>query len=153
MLEIDFSNRTKKFRVNKHKLFSIIKKIGKLSGTDSGILSLSFVEQEEIRKINKKFRGKDTPTNVISFPFMDVAGNKKLLGDIVICPLIAKKQAREQGNDFNDYVAFLIIHGFLHLIGYDHIKEKERIVMEKKEEEIFENLKIDNFIKEVDVKK
>ncbi len=153
MLKIEFSNHTRKFKVNNRKLFRIIREIAELSGINHGILSLSFVGEKMIRKINKNFRGKDSPTNVISFPFMDVAGEERLLGDIIICPEVAKKQAKKQGNEFNDYVAFLIIHGFLHLLGYDHIKENERLIMEHKEEEIFKKLNIDNFIKEVDVKK
>ncbi len=153
MIEIDFSNRTRKFEIDRKKLFSLIRKIAELSGENEGVLSLSFVGEKKIREINKNFRHKDSPTNVISFPFMDVVSGRKLLGDVVICPLVAKKQALEQGNDFNDYIAFLIIHGFLHLLGYDHIREEDRLVMEKKEEEIFRKLNIDNFIKEVDAKK
>ncbi len=153
MIEIDFSNRTRKFEIDRKKLFSLVRKIAELSGENEGVLSLSFVGEKKIREINKNFRHKDSPTNVISFPFMDVVSGRKLLGDVVICPLVAKKQALEQGNDFNDYIAFLIIHGFLHLLGYDHIREEDRLVMEKKEEEIFRKLNIDNFIKEVDAKK
>lgn len=156
MIKVDFSNHTRKFKVNKRKLFDIVNRIAEIAGVDNGSLSLSFVGEKRIRQINKDFRKKDSPTNVISFPFMDIVNGERLLGDIVICPLIAKKQALKQGNDFNDYMAFLIIHGFLHLLGYDHIKEKDRIIMEKKEEEIFNKLNINtirNFIKEVDIKK
>ncbi len=156
MIKVDFSNHTRKFKVKKRKLFDIVNRIAEIAGVDNGSLSLSFVGEKRIRQINRDFRKKDSATNVISFPFMDVVNGKRLLGDIVICPLVAKKQALKQGNNFNDYMAFLIIHGFLHLLGYDHIKEKDRIIMEKKEEEIFNKLDIDtirNFIKEVDIKK
>ncbi len=153
MIKVEFSDRTRRYLVKKRKLISLVKKIAEYAGVSSGTLSLSFVGEKKIRKINKEFRHIDKPTNVISFPFMDDTPGNRIIGDIVICPSVAKKQALKQRNDFNDYMAFLIIHGFLHLIGYDHIEENDRKIMEAKEEEIFSKLKIENFIKEVDYRK
>ena len=148
MLKVEFSNKTRKYKVNEKLLTSLVRKISHFAGEDYGIVSISFVGEKRIRNINKKFRGIDKPTNVISFPFMDSFGKIKIIGDIVICLQIAKKQAKKEGNNFTDYVAFLIIHAFLHLLGYDHIEEKDRVIMEKKEEEIFHKIHITNFLKE-----
>lgn len=150
MVKLEFSNNTKKYRVNEEKLKALVNKIARLSGIKKGTLSLSFVGEKKIRDINKEFRGIDKPTNVISFPFMDYAGEEFIIGDIVICLSVAKEQAKKEGNDFHQYIAFLIIHGFLHLLGFDHIREEDRIVMEKKEEEIFRKINNFDFIREVD---
>lgn len=150
MVKLEFSNNTKKYRVNEEKLKALVNKIARLSGIKKGTLSLSFVGEKKIRDINKEFRGIDKSTNVISFPFMDYAGEEFIIGDIVICLSVAKEQAKKEGNDFHQYIAFLIIHGFLHLLGFDHIREEDRIVMEKKEEEIFRKINNFDFIREVD---
>ena len=148
MLKVEFSNKTRKYKVNEKLLKALVRKISHFAGEDYGIVSVSFVGEKQIRNINKKFRGIDKPTNVISFPFMDSFGKIKIIGDIVICPQIAKRQSEREGNNFTDYVAFLIIHAFLHLLGYDHIEEKDRIIMERKEEGIFHKIHITNFLKE-----
>lgn len=149
MVKLEFSNSTKKYRVNEKKLKALVNKIAALSGVGKGTLSLSFVGEKKIRNINKEFRNIDKPTNVISFPFMDYAGKEFILGDIIISLPVAEKQAAKEGNEFHQYVAFLLIHGFLHLLGFDHIKEKDRIIMEKKEEEIFNKIDNFDFIREV----
>ncbi len=149
MLKIEFSNKTRKYKINNKLFTKMVKEIAHLSGLDDGIVSISFVGETRIRNINKKFRNIDRPTNVISFPFMDTMGKIKIIGDIIICPTVAKKQADKQKNNFADYIAFLIIHGFLHLLGYDHIEERDRIKMEKKEEEIFQKIHINKFVKGV----
>ncbi len=125
-----------------------MQQIGKLTNCERGTVSISFVGKKKIRSINRRFRGKDKTTNVLSFPFMDNLPKEKIIGDIVICPFVASKEARKYKNDFVDYVAFLLIHGFLHLLGYDHIREKDRLIMEKKEKEIFQGISLQDFIKE-----
>jgi probable rRNA maturation factor len=151
MVKTEFTNKTRKYMVDGRKLSMLVNKIAQLSGVNEGTVSISFVGKKRIRNINKKFRNIDKATNVISFPFMEHAGNEFLIGDIVICPAVAKEQAKRQGNDFCDYMTFLIIHGFLHLLGYDHIKESDRVIMEKKEEEIFGKIKLPCFLKEVEL--
>jgi len=150
MVKLEFSNNTRKYYIDEEKLKVLVNKIARLSGVNKGTLSLSFVGEKKIRDINRKFRNIDKPTNVISFPFMEYAGGEFILGDIIICLSVAEKQAQKEGNDFYQYVAFLIIHGFLHLLGFDHIREEDRIVMEKKEEEIFRKINNFDFIREVD---
>jgi len=92
-------------------------------------ISLTLVTPEEITQLNKEYRSKDSPTDVLSFP-MDGAN----LGDIVICLEVAENQAWEYGHSLERELAFLTAHGFLHLIGYDHETpeaEKEMIMAQK----------------------
>ncbi len=147
-MKIEISNYTRKYRINKKELKQLIEQVSKLTDCREGTISISFVGKKRIRDINRDFRGKDKATNVISFPFMDNLPKEKIIGDIIICPSVASKEARKYGNNFVDYIAFLLIHGFLHLLGYDHIKEKDRLIMERKEEEIFRSISLQNFIKE-----
>jgi len=96
---------------------------------DKNCVSLTLVTSEEITQLNKEYRGKDSPTDVLSFPMDGVN-----LGDIVICLEVAENQAREYGHSLERELAFLTAHGFLHLIGYDHENqeaEKEMIAAQK----------------------
>ena len=90
-------------------------------------ISVVLVTKKEIQKINKKHRGKDSPTDVLSFE-----GGKDSLGEIVICPAEVKRNAK----DFEKELVFVLIHGILHLLGYDHEKDNlEAGKMEKKEKD------------------
>lgn len=107
-------------------------------------LSLSFVDIKTIHKINKEYRNIDRPTDVISFALNDeidgelkiIGGDEKnYIGDILICVDIAKKQALEYNHSFEREVGFLAVHGFLHLLGYDHeLPEEEKIMFGKQKE-------------------
>ncbi len=112
-------------------------------------LSVVLVNNSSIKKLNSQHRGKNTPTDVLSFPMYDRKTLGKiiksenyeekfeiLLGDIVISLEKAYEQAEEYGHTFEREIGFLAVHGILHLLGYDHIKEKERLEMRAKEEEI-----------------
>ncbi|MDR0306577.1 MAG: rRNA maturation RNase YbeY [Chitinispirillales bacterium] len=83
-----------------------------------------------IRKLNRQYRGKDKPTDVLSFEFSD----QDLLGEIYISLQRAKTQARSYGLTYDEELKRLLVHGLLHLMGYDHIKSKDRAVMEEREE-------------------
>ncbi|MBR6033631.1 MAG: rRNA maturation RNase YbeY [Clostridia bacterium] len=101
---------------------------------------------EEIRKINKKYRGIDKETDVLSFPMFEKKEIKKIrengsitpevLGDIIISIEQVKKQADEYGHGFNRELAYMIVHGFYHCLGYDHMTEKDKSQMRKKEEAV-----------------
>jgi probable rRNA maturation factor len=82
-----------------------------------------------IRKLNKQYRKKDRPTDVLSFPF----GDPDLLGEIYISLQRAKIQARKYGLTYEEELKRLLIHGLLHLMGYDHHNENDRMIMEEKE--------------------
>jgi len=103
----------------------------------------------EIQSINKDYRNIDKPTDVLSFPQFDKIEDimdGALLGDIVISIDTLKKQANENEIDVKREAAFLIIHGFLHLLGYDHIDEGEEEVMYDLQENILKSLVDDGFI-------
>jgi probable rRNA maturation factor len=94
-------------------------------------LAVTFTDDAHIRVLNRQFRRKDRPTNVLSFP-AGPAGSA-LLGDIVIAEETVAREAKEQGIGRNDYLIHLIVHGFLHLLGHDHEVEAEAIAMERLE--------------------
>lgn len=104
-----------------------LKKWGRESSFE---LSLTFVTDNKIKTLNKQYRGKNKPTDVLAFPL------ESGIGDIVISVETAKRNAKKFGKTFIDELKFLMIHGFLHLLGYDHeISRKEEIRMQKKEKE------------------
>jgi probable rRNA maturation factor len=94
-------------------------------------LAVTFTDDAHIRVLNRQFRRKDKPTNVLSFP-AGPAGSV-LLGDIVLAAETVSREADEQGISRRDHVIHLIVHGFLHLLGHDHEVEAEALVMERLE--------------------
>lgn len=104
-------------------------------------VSVSFVNDAAIRALNHQYRGQDEPTDVLSFPQDDLPpGLPPILGDIVISLDRAVEQAAEYGHELKREVLYLAIHGFLHLIGYDHQTEAERAVMRDREEKVLAGL-------------
>lgn len=109
-------------------------------------VSITIVDNEKIRLLNRDYRQKDEPTDVLSFPMSEgeedewdnMEGMPKLLGDVVISLPRAEEQAKEYGHDLTRELCFLAVHGFLHLIGYDHETKEEEKLMFKKQEEILE---------------
>ena len=107
---------------------------------------------ENIRKTNKKYRNIDKETDVLSFPMFEkdeiedlkVNGNEieDNLGDIMISVQRVEEQAKEYGHSFEREFSYMLVHGFYHLMGYDHIEEGDRIVMREKEEKVLEILNI-----------
>jgi len=104
---------------------------------------------EESQSLNLEFRGKDKPTNVLSFPFeippemahiQEEMGN--LIGDLVICAPVVESEAKEQNKPLMHHWAHMVVHGCLHLLGYDHIKDAEADVMENLERQILAKLDI-----------
>lgn len=98
-------------------------------------LTIRIVTSEESQTLNREFRGKDKPTNVLSFPSekppgFPVAEAWPLLGDLVVCASVVEREAQEQHKSVKAHWAHMIIHGCLHLIGFDHIEEAEAVVME-----------------------
>jgi probable rRNA maturation factor len=104
--------------------------------TGKGELTLRIVGQRESQALNRKFRGKDKPTNVLSFPY-DEAGT---LGDIVLCAPVVNREAKEQGKTAAAHWAHMIVHGVLHLRGFDHIRAADAKVMEARERAILARL-------------
>ena len=108
-------------------------------------LSLLITDDPEIAELNQQYRHRKGPTNVLAFPmhegdFSEV--NPELLGDVVISAETAAREGKKLGVSFKQRLDFLLVHGILHLFGYDHeISEEEAIKMEKKTEELYELIK------------
>ncbi|MDE2052644.1 MAG: rRNA maturation RNase YbeY, partial [Gammaproteobacteria bacterium] len=102
-----------------------------------GELGIRVVGSAESRRLNARYRGKDKPTNVLSFPPVPLparaAGDAHPLGDLVICARVVRSEAREQKKPLEAHWAHLVVHGALHLIGYDHEREGEAKRMERRE--------------------
>lgn len=94
-------------------------------------LTVRFVDEAESQDLNSTYRGKPSPTNVLSFPF---EGPPEvvlpLLGDLVICAPVVQREAQQQAKTLQDHYAHMVIHGTLHLMGYDHVEEDEAEIME-----------------------
>ena len=109
-------------------------------------VSLSFVDNKEIHELNKQFRGIDRPTDVLSFPMLsddfDIELEEESLGDIVISVDRVEKQAKEYGHTFERELSYMVVHGFYHLMGYDHIEEQDKKHMREKEEYILDSINI-----------
>ncbi|WP_211227318.1 rRNA maturation RNase YbeY [Ferrimonas kyonanensis] len=106
-------------------------------------LSIRLVSSDESQELNRDYRGKDKPTNVLSFPFeAPPMIPTDLIGDLVICAEVVEKEAKEQQKTSSDHWAHMVVHGCLHLIGYDHIEDEEAEQMEALERQILAGLGI-----------
>ena len=106
-------------------------------------VTIRFVDSEEGRTLNYDYRGYDKTTNVLSFPFESPPGvTLPLLGDLVLCHPVVANEAREQAKRLQDHYAHLVVHGMLHLLGYDHVEDAEAEEMEELEREILARLAI-----------
>ena len=115
-------------------------------------INIILTNPENIRKINNKYRKIDKETDVLSFPMFEKQEIKErmkennpiedVLGDVVISVQRVKEQAEEYGHSFERELAYMLIHGFYHLMGYDHIEEKDKMEMREKEEKVLNKLNI-----------
>ena len=107
---------------------------------DSAELSILFVSSGHMRKLNSHFAGNDHATDVLAFPMMEGESDEDedgpLLGDVVVCPEVAEGNARRLGHSLGDELAVLVVHGTLHLLGYDHQGVKDKEAMERRQSEI-----------------
>ena len=101
-------------------------------GTTRGEMTVRIVGNAESRALNQRYRGKDKPTNVLSFPY------EGLLGDLVICAPVEAREAREQHKSPRAHWAHMVVHGVLHLLGFDHIKNADALRMESRERAILD---------------
>ena len=116
-------------------------------------ITVTFTNPENIQKINQEYRNIDQPTDVLSFPMFEkndlekkIIENKfvheDVLGDIVISIPRVEEQAKEYGHSFERELSYMLVHGFYHLMGYDHIEDGDKKKMRTKEEEILKTLNI-----------
>ncbi|MBK1873430.1 rRNA maturation RNase YbeY [Marinobacter sp. 1-3A] len=103
-------------------------------GEEPSEVTIRIVDIEESLALNHQYRGKDKPTNVLSFPFEAPAGiTVPLAGDLVICAPVVENEARDQHKEPSTHWAHMVVHGMLHLQGYDHIDDEEAEAMEAME--------------------
>lgn len=123
--------------------------VGKLYGVEKGEVSVTLTNNAYIHTLNKEYRGIDRPTDVLSFalneseePEMVDGPEVNVLGDLIISVERAEEQAADYGHSLRREVAFLTVHGMLHLLGYDHMEDEEREEMEEEQRFVMEKLGI-----------
>ncbi|MFD2046099.1 rRNA maturation RNase YbeY [Ornithinibacillus salinisoli] len=153
-MHIDFHDSTNSVETDYidliHRLVQFTAKKERIS--DQAEVSISFVDNREIQELNRNYRQKDTPTDVISFALqetvegeLNVVGEDLplVLGDIVISVDQAKEQAKDYEHTLERELGFLAVHGFLHLLGYDHMNEQDEKIMFQRQDEILGEFKLE----------
>lgn len=146
-MQIDFLDKTDSISEEQQDLLERLLQFAakKEKVAEDAEISLTFVHNEEIQQLNREYRDKDAPTDVISFPMqektegeMDIIGEMlpPVLGDIIISVDKAKEQAADYNHSMERELGFLTVHGFLHLLGYDHMNEEDEKKMFRKQESI-----------------
>lgn len=156
MANILFENEVEDFEIEESLWKKIHEVVDRVIETeeffDDAEVSLTFVDEETIRELNRDYRGKDAVTDVLSFPMYEGLELQEMtecyedeviaLGDIVLCIDRAKQQAQQYGHSPEREICFLICHSMFHLFGYDHEEEEERLLMRAKEEEVLTRLNL-----------
>lgn len=132
--KVEIVSNLKSFKIDKDKLINfaldVMDKI-KIYGE----ISVVFCSEKKIKEINKKFRNKNSKTDVISFPYTN---SGDFIGEVIICPKVAEENSKKWGVTFENEIKKLLVHSFLHLIGYDHHNDKGK--MARKEKSILKSL-------------
>ncbi|CAM3381571.1 MULTISPECIES: rRNA maturation RNase YbeY [Paenibacillus] len=155
-LELVWNNEQEQFEITEELialLETILQKAGEAEGIEGGEVDLTFVDDEAIHELNREYRGIDRPTDVLSFAMHEVTNDEleiiyeleegeelgnvpDVLGDIIISVPRAKLQSEEYGHSLEREIGFLFVHGFLHLLGYDHQDEASEAEMMGKQEAV-----------------
>ena len=150
---IKIKDNQKKITINKKAVNYLAKQILKVKGVKEAELSIVFVGQNRIRTLNRKFRKVDRPTDVLAFSMREVKGihfpcvlkragrvHPELLGDVVICPEIARKRAKIYRTTENREIYLYLTHGILHLLGYEDMNGKSFSVMKQEQQRILKKV-------------
>ncbi len=149
MLTIDFLDETNGVKEADIELVEkLLQHAAQIEGIEEGSeVSVTFVTSEAIHEINREYRDKNQPTDVISFAMEELGedevqiigeGMPRVLGDIIISTDRTREQAEEYGHSFERELGFLAVHGFLHLLGYDHMTPEDEKIMFGKQDEVLE---------------
>ena len=129
----------------KDKLQSIVSLIFREEGLLDSEINLRILDDEEMKKLNYKFRNKNLTTNVLSFQSDDISiKHTKNIGDIAISSEYVEREALEEGKFFEDHMIHMLAHGVYHILGYDHQNEETALIMENKEINILNKININN---------
>ena len=129
----------------KDKLQSIVSLIFREEGLVDSEINLRILDDEEMKKLNHKFRNKNFTTNVLSFQSDDISiKHTKNIGDIAISSEYVEREAVEEGKFFEDHMIHMLAHGVYHILGYDHQNEETALIMENKEINILNKININN---------
>ena len=129
----------------KDKLQSIVSLIFREEGLVNSEINLRILDDEEMKKLNHKFRNKNLTTNVLSFQSDDISiKHTKNIGDIAISSEYVEREAVEEGKFFEDHMIHMLAHGVYHISGYDHQNEETALIMENKEINILNKININN---------
>ncbi|HBC85044.1 MAG TPA: rRNA maturation RNase YbeY [Clostridiales bacterium] len=153
-VQINYNNIEENEEYNKI-IHTVIKKCFEEEGLDKLKIYINIIltNPEEIRKINKEYRNIDKETDCLSFPMFEKEEIEELikqkenitldiLGDVVVSIERVYEQAKEYNHSFERELAYMVVHGFYHLMGYDHMEEEDKTIMREKEENILQNLNI-----------
>ena len=148
-LDLDLQVATDNERLPSQEDFELWVRIALRNTMNQAELTIRIVDEAESQTLNSSYRGKDKPTNVLSFPFeappeIDIP----LLGDLIICAPVVKLEAKQQNKSLQAHWAHMVVHGCLHLLGYDHIQDAEAEEMESLETQLVESLGFNNPYKE-----
>ncbi|SQH77984.1 putative metal-dependent hydrolase [Shewanella benthica] len=148
-LDLDLQVATDNERLPSQEDFELWVRIALRDTMTQAELTIRIVDEAESQNLNSSYRGKDKPTNVLSFPFeappeIDIP----LLGDLIICAPVVEFEAKQQNKSLQAHWAHMVVHGCLHLLGYDHIQDAEAEEMESLETQLIESLGFNNPYKE-----
>ena len=138
MKKIEIVNKTKESFLTRRKIQKIVELVLREEGKDlSGCLSIAVVDKEEIRSLKKRFFHQDVYTDVISF-FYGFSDEDDVWGEIIICPAVIKEEARSRGEREEQALSIVLIHGLLHLLGYEDEDSEKAKVMEERQEALYQ---------------
>ena len=143
-IDVFVANEQGDIAVDEHRLVELVRVAAQEEGVDPRAeVTILLVERSAMASLKEKWLGESGPTDVLAFPMDDAPPDEEpyILGDIVICPDVAREQAAAAEGDVIDEIDLLLVHGFLHLRGYDHVKPQEARSMRHRERKILSEFK------------
>lgn len=142
-MKIRIKDCQRKITINKKRIDSRARQVFKIKGIEKGELSIFFVGRRRIRTLNRRFRRIDRPTDVLAFSMREGKGaslHPEVLGDVVICPQVAKRYAKIYKTTTEYEICLYLVHGILHLLGYSDTSLQSRSAIERQEKEILNKI-------------